>query len=128
MLAAHRTQKMQRPRLKVHGVWAFGYALRIAVLDETTFHGSSMVIEMLHIALEDVMRVCDQQNRPRPDTLIIVGDNTTKELKNTFCLSTLCNYVHHKRFRSLTFPFIYSNFDSFMGTCGFSFLILYVKF
>lgn len=39
---AYRTAKFQRPRLKVHGVWAFGYVLHIGVLDETSHHDSSL--------------------------------------------------------------------------------------
>ena len=98
---AYRSAKYQRPKLKIHGVWAFGFVLRIAVLEENTFHGSGLVQELLALTVEDIMRVCDEKKVAAPDTLVVVGDNTVKELKNTVLLSGVANYVNHSRFRCL---------------------------
>ena len=50
-VAAPRS-KHQRPRLKVHGAWAFGYVLEIFVMDDVAKHDSSCIIEILALTLE----------------------------------------------------------------------------
>lgn len=97
--SAYRSAKLHRPRLKLHGVWSFGHNLQISVLDEVTFHGSSMVLECISRALEDIMATCREKNQAAPTTLLIVGDNTVKELKNSFCLAALGNLCLHKKLR-----------------------------
>ncbi len=37
----------KRPKMKVHGLWIFGYSLEIRVMDETLKHDSSCVTELL---------------------------------------------------------------------------------
>ena len=98
----YRSNKLARPRLKIPGVWCFNYSLRIGVLDETVRHGSSMVVEILMMGIEDTMRIC-RENKPCPDCLVVVGDNTVKELKNNICFSAFCNWVAHRRFRLLAY-------------------------
>lgn len=71
--SAYRTSKLARPRLKVHGVWIFGMCLRIGVIDETVAHGSSMVVELLSLALDDAMRLCQARGHPPPHTVVVVG-------------------------------------------------------
>lgn len=76
--------KYQRPRLKVHGAWAFGYQLSVAVMDETARHDSSSIIEILATTVEDaawnpigfetlleVMRIAREERRPIPTCLLI---------------------------------------------------------
>ena len=48
--------KHQRPRVKVHGAWAFGYSLNVYIMDESHPHDSSAIIEILSATLEDVSR------------------------------------------------------------------------
>ena len=98
---AYRSAKLHRPRLKIHGIWAFGYCLRIAVLDESTYHGSAMVVEMISLAIEDVMRISKERGQPPPHTCVVVGDNTVKELKNTYCLTAMANLCLHHKFQHL---------------------------
>lgn len=100
LVHAHRAQKLVRPRLKLHAVWSFAHALRICVLDETTFHGSSMVIQALAMTIEDSMRIAGSRGA-KPDTLAVIGDNTVKELKNGFCLRYLLSLILHKRLKCL---------------------------
>ena len=95
--SAYRTSKLRRPRLKIHGCWAFNFCLRLAVLEETTQHGSSMVTEIISHTLEDVVRICQERNIPAPTTLVVVGDNTVKECKNQWLMSYLSGLIsHHK--------------------------------
>lgn len=99
---AYRSAKHQRPKLKIHGVWCFGYVLRLVVLEEDTFHGSSLVHELLALTIEDIMEVCSTTGISAPDTLVIVGDNTVKEMKNRVILGGLANLINHGRFRFLS--------------------------
>ena len=46
--------KYQRPRVKVHGAWAFGYTLNVYILDEVARHDSSAILEILSQTIEDV--------------------------------------------------------------------------
>lgn len=49
-------QKYQRPRLKIHGAWAFGYTLNVFIMDENAKHDSSAILEILTQTVEDVTR------------------------------------------------------------------------
>jgi len=60
-----------------------------------------MVHELISLALEDTIEVCREKGIPAPDTMVIVGDNTVKELKNRVCLSGVANYINHSRLRHL---------------------------
>ena len=106
----YRGSKLHRPRLKIHGCWAFGFSLRIAVVEENQYHGSSLVQEVLALTLEDVMRICKERQVPEPHTVVVIGDNTVKELKNRYCLTGMMNYVAHKKLRPLAYiSFVFSN-------------------
>ena len=98
---AYRSAKYIRPKLKVHGAWAAGWALRIIIVEENSYAGSSLVIELLAMLLQDIANICEESNRASPTTLVVVGDNTVKELKNTFCLSAIANLCNHNKYRSL---------------------------
>lgn len=99
--SSYRASKLQRPKLKIHGAWCFGHTLQLAILEENTYHGSAMVQELLRITLEAVMQQCQDAGQPSPDTLVVVGDNTVKELKNGVNLAYLANLVNHGCFRLL---------------------------
>ena len=99
--SSYRMSKFQRPKLKIHGVWAFGHVLRLAILEEGSYHGSSMVREVLALTLEDVVAECQRKGRAPPDTVVIVGDNTVKELKNATCLLYAASLVNHARLKHL---------------------------
>ena len=99
----YRANKLRRAKCKIHGAWAFGLALRLWVLEETSYHGSAMTHELLAATLEDVMSVCDERGMARCDTVVIVGDNTVKELKNSVCLLYAANLVNHYKLRPFGF-------------------------
>ena len=46
--------KHQRPRVKVHGAWAFGYTANVFIMDESARHDSSCILEILTQTIEDV--------------------------------------------------------------------------
>ena len=39
--------KLQKPRMKLHGAWNYGYSLDLHCIDETSRHDSSCIIEIL---------------------------------------------------------------------------------
>lgn len=94
---AYRSAKQIRPRLKIHGIWTYGVSLRIAIIEENQRAGSALICELIALAMEDAFTYC----KVKPECLILVGDNTVKELKNKFCLSMLSNYVSHLRLKLL---------------------------
>ena len=103
MRSSYRSSKIQRPKLKIHGCWCFGWVLRVAILEEDSVHGSSMVHELVSLTVEDVMEVCRQRGVSPPNTAVLVGDNTVKELKNSVNLLYMGTLVQHFRFQSLAF-------------------------
>ena len=82
-------------------MWAAGYCLRIVVVEENTYCGSSLIHELFSICLEDVVRISKARNLPAVESIVLVGDNTVKELKNRFMLSAAAQLVNHGR---LKFP------------------------
>lgn len=101
--SCYRASKLQRPRLKIHGAWCFNYTLQLAILEDITYHGSAMVQEVLMRTLEEVISQCKANHQPYPDTVVVVGDNTVKELKNSTRLCYLASLVNHGRLRFLAF-------------------------
>lgn len=99
--SAYRTSKLYRAKLKIHAVWCFQSVLHVGILEETTFHGSSMVWDLIATTLEYVIAEYRRKRMAEPDTLIVVGDNTVKELKNSVCLMALANLINHRKLRFL---------------------------
>lgn len=99
--SAYRTSKLYRAKLKIHAVWCFQSVLHVGILEETSFHGSSMVWDLIATTLEYVIAEYRRKQMAEPDTLIVVGDNTVKELKNSVCLMALANLVNHGKLRFL---------------------------
>lgn len=94
---SYRSSKLRRPRLKLHGCWAYNYCLHIAILDENTQHGSSMTIELIATSLEKCMEISAQRGAGSPTTLVVVGDNTVKELKNQYCMHYVASLISHSK-------------------------------
>ena len=97
--ACYRSSKIQRTKLSIHAAWCFGWVLRVVVLEEDTIHGSSMVHELVSLCLEDVMRLCQEKQVTPPDTAVLVGDNTVKELKNSCNLLYWAQLVQHNHLK-----------------------------
>lgn len=83
LVTAYRSAKQQRPPLKVHGIWTYGVSPRVSILEENQRSGSAMICELIALAVEDAFKY----SKIKPECLVIIGDNTVKGLKNTFCLS-----------------------------------------
>ena len=67
--------------------------------EENVYHGSSLVLELLSVTIEDIMRIAREKGWPQPNTLVVVGDNTVKELKNRYCLGAMAQYINHHKFQ-----------------------------
>ena len=81
--------KHQRPRIKVHGAWAFGFCLNVYILDENAAHDSSAIIEMLSATLEDV--TCYDENMCFGWSWVVFkGPKTGPILSASSLLSSLC--------------------------------------
>lgn len=104
--SAYRTSKLYRAKLKIHAVWCFQSVLHVGILEETTFHGSSMVWDLIATTLEYVIAEYRRKRMAEPDTLIVVGDNTVKELKNSICPMALANLINHRKLRFLVWIII----------------------
>ena len=62
-----------------------------------------MVLEVIAMCVEDAIETLQRRGMPQPETLVLVGDNTVKELKNSTCLLHLANLVNHHKLRRLRF-------------------------
>lgn len=67
------------PTLKLHGCWCFGWTLDLHVLDESTKHDSSCIIEIVARCLERVSEISQRQNLPFPKSVILISDNCVRD-------------------------------------------------
>lgn len=49
--------KLQKPRMKLHGAWNFGFSLDLHCIDETNKHDSSCIIEILAQSIQRVSQL-----------------------------------------------------------------------
>ena len=64
-------QKLERPRLKVQGVWAHNLCLTLNVVEVRQSSDATMVLEALADTLERVYTICRSKNRPTPTKIVI---------------------------------------------------------
>ena len=78
------------------------------------------------LGLEDIMRHCGPT---RPNTFVLVGDNTVKELKNRYNLTAMASLVLHHKIQLLD-PNQHTFFSICVFICfapvGFCFWMLFV--
>ncbi|CAK9006089.1 unnamed protein product [Durusdinium trenchii] len=91
--------KHQRPRMKIHGVWCYGYTLNISVMDECSRHDSSAILEMISRAVEDATWVSFCTGFLQ-FIYVVKADNTVREAKNQHVLTYLHLAVGRHLFRS----------------------------
>lgn len=96
------TSKLQKPRMKLHGCWAFGFTLQLWCLDETSKHDSACIIEILARTIQRAFEICDQNQIQRPRHVCIVADNTVREAKNRFVMAWVHHQIARGRFRNGT--------------------------
>jgi hypothetical protein len=49
--------KLQKPRMKLHGAWNFGFSLDLHCIDETNKHDSSCIIKILAQSIQRVSQL-----------------------------------------------------------------------
>lgn len=76
-----------------------GYSLEIRVFDDNFPHNSTAVVQLIAEGLERVSEISRARNHRMPSKLIIVGDNTVRELKNRFVLSYISNLLAQRKMR-----------------------------
>ncbi len=69
------------------------------MLDKDQCHGSSSVIQCIALSLEKVVAKLKADGRQVPAVLIILADNTVRELKNQYAFKYLIQHVLQNRFR-----------------------------
>ena len=88
-----------RPRCKIHGVWAFGFCISIFVMDDNQKHDSACLIECIALTLEIIVAECKKTGRALPSSLWVFADNSVREAKNTFCMKYLQQLASKFKFR-----------------------------
>lgn len=75
-------------------------------MDECTKHDSNSLVQIITEGLEKVAEVCRQRNKPMPSKLILISDNTVREVKNTHCMAFLQNLVGLRKMRMCAMMFL----------------------
>ena len=71
MVQTKSFQKLERPRLKIQGVWAHNIVLTLNVIEARLASDASTVIEALLRTLEKVNELCAAKNKPPPKKVFI---------------------------------------------------------
>lgn len=74
--------KFRRPVLEVTACIVHGVGVYIYVADETMTTGASWTGEVLLQSIDSAFRCCQRAQRPMPSRVVVVADNTVKEVKN----------------------------------------------
>ena len=87
LVKGHFWDKLYRPALHVHGVWAHGFGFHFAVSDADMPKGTNSNVEILANMLESIYK---RSGKSLPKTLMWIQDNTSRECKNSkivkFCI------------------------------------------
>ncbi|CAK9029740.1 RRM domain-containing protein [Durusdinium trenchii] len=76
------TMNLQRPQLKVQGIWIFNVLLDLYVLDPRVAADSTTVLETASRSIDFALQLCDELRVPRPNQLLVWADNCVRENKN----------------------------------------------
>ena len=98
----HYLSKCSRPTVVVEGVWVVGHGVFFYLLDKDQAHGSNSVLECLARALESVESALRARGKRMPKHLILVHDNTVREMKNQMVFKYWCTHVLRRKFHSIT--------------------------
>jgi hypothetical protein len=86
LVKGHTWDKLYRPALHVHGIWAHGWGFHFAISDADMPKGTNSNVEIMARMLESVYR----KTGALPQALIWIQDNTSRECKNSkimkFCI------------------------------------------
>ena len=75
-------------------------------MDENCPHGSSTIAEVVAQGLEKVAQLCRERGTRFPSNLLLLGDNTVRELKNQFLMAYLKTLVTRRKFRMTSMLFL----------------------
>ena len=89
--------RYQRPKVKLHAIWAHSIGLHIYVIDPRQGSGANTVCETASRSLE---KVAAQMGNKMPHHVLVMCDNTVKESKNSTVLSWMSTMIAKHRFRS----------------------------
>lgn len=64
-------QKLDRPRVKLQGVWAHNVCLTLNVVEVRQASDATMVVEALATTLERVFNICSSQSKPMPKKIFV---------------------------------------------------------
>jgi hypothetical protein len=86
--------KFRRPVLEVTACIVHGVGVYIYVADETMTTGSSWTCEVILQSMDSAFSYYQRAQCPLPSRVVVVSDNTVKEVKNGvmshFCSSLTC--------------------------------------
>lgn len=95
---------LQRPRIKLHGVWLHGICLHLFAIHPGIPSDSSLIVECLLRAIEMARDVFKKEGRKFPDSLICWAP--CLHPVNNFALSSVFNWhMQHHMLVRLTIPF-----------------------
>ena len=86
-------EQLERPRIKVHGLWCHYRELMFFCADPRTAADSDFIIECAARGLERIAAQCRESGAPMPTEVTIWCDNTVRESKNTWVLTFLSALV-----------------------------------
>lgn len=89
--------RYQRPKLKLHGIWAHGIGLYLFAIDPRQGSGANTILECAARCLD---KVAAKLGGNMPHHLLVMCDNTVKESKNSTVLEWVALMVGRHRFRS----------------------------
>ena len=98
----HQMSGCKRPTVVVEGVWVVGHGVFFYLLDKDQAHDSNSIVECLSRALESVASDLRMRGKRMPKHVILVHDNTVREMKNHMVFKYWCAHVLSRKFHSAT--------------------------
>ncbi len=93
-----------RPQMHVAGVIAHGLGEWFFFSDQDLKKDSAAELTMISYVLDECERLLDARGHAMPLHLAVLGDNTSRELKNQVCDKFFAWQVSQGRFRSIEVP------------------------
>lgn len=75
-------------------------------MDEATKHDSNCIVQIVAEGLEKLATICQRRNQPMPSKLVLISDNTVREVKNSHCMAYLQNLCGLRKMRLCAMLFL----------------------
>lgn len=75
-------------------------------MDEVTKHDSNSLAQIISEGLEKIHEICTRRNKAMPSKLILISDNTVREVKNIHCVAYLQSLVSLRKMRMCAMLFL----------------------